>query len=580
MVGRTINNAYTISAIIAKGDVATVCKAEIPAFEQTVVLKLIHPEIIQQQPEYANYFLETAKTCSRVQHPGISRVLEAGWDNGQLYAVFNYYDGQTLRERIRQQAQLDFPEAAALLHKLATALDYLHSNGFLHGNLSSDNIMLEKETGGNPMLLDFGFLKPAMPLTGDYLRHKDYLAPEQAAGQPVSYSTEIYHFGLLAYEMLTGRTPLSDVPPEQKLERLAGAPTPPGQFRQGIPQAMVQTVMKCLARDPSFRFPSAGEFALQFYKAAPQPARPTASPPVQQFPQETGQAMPPAAAPAPDQAQLRGRFCENHEHNMAVAYCISCGKALCPECEKLVDGKPWCQECLNADKREKIKDTVEKIKPSQETVDRVRTVVASRSQNKELRRLAALGIDLVVVLLGGILAMLPVWAASIPLMPEVHGLSMGISYYIGLLLFSAVYYIVAHYKWGRTLGKQWMGLEVVRTDGKPLTLAGAFWRWVGFQTAVIWAMVGWWIALRVTTTLSAFNNATGKVPAGVYIGTFAGMLLLGLVLSLGLLITLVGKHKRGFHDILGGSMVQYQQWLEGRIRSESEPQKISGPDNR
>lgn len=255
------------------------------------------------------------------------------------------------------------------------------------------------------------------------------------------------------------------------------------------------------------------------------------------------------------------KFCVNHPQNQAVAFCVKCGTPMCPACEVPIEGRPFCRMCVDVKKREQLIQRIESLQPTEETVRKVKGVIRLPFRNKELRRIIANLIDLAVACLGALMVAPALYGLSHLLMPVVHGFSFGLAYWFTLILVGPVYYFVTHWRWGKTLGKHMLGLRVVRTDGKPLTVTNTFWRLTGLLAVFIWAAAGWKLAgyiFAIVAKMKTVEGVSGKGQVLMFLQALA--VVIAVFLSLGVLITFVGKYKRGFHDIIGNSIVKSDGW--------------------
>lgn len=574
MIGTVFKNTYTPRNEIGRGDFGAVYSCtHASRFTPAALWAMPAPE----GRDFTDRFLHHASDAARARHPNICPLIDSGLEHGSLFAVMPLAEGNTLRHLIDESGPLAPEHAAFIVAKIAAALDFIHVQKLLHRDIHSGNVYITH--GGEPILMDFGILRPDWnaPLTDELLNQTDYICPDKATGAGYTAASEVYMLGLLAYEMLAGRTPYAGLNVEQKRELFGRAAPPPGRVRAGIPPGMENAVMRALAGNPQYRPASAGAFAAAFCQGYAIPPAPDMDAIVSGDPYLWFQQSAVVADLSPAAGQPAMRFCDAHAGSMAVSFCISCGRALCPQCEQLVESRPYCRPCLTQDKKQQIAGAVSRLRPSDEAVESAREAAVGVLHNKELRRIAAAFIDLFAVLIAAVPLMVVFWAVSMPILREVHGLSLSVSYYVSLILVSAVYYIVSHYKWGRTAGKHFLGLEVVRFDGRPLTAGGAFWRWIGVQTALIWAFTGWWLAKHLVGLVIFAAKQGAPVSNTHFLGSFIGAGILGLIFSLGVLITFVGKHKRGFHDILAGSIVRNQRAFERRISGESQPRKVPGP---
>lgn len=239
---------------------------------------------------------------------------------------------------------------------------------------------------------------------------------------------------------------------------------------------------------------------------------------------------------------------------------------MCSACEQPVEGRPFCRDCFDIRRRDQLIQSIQNLQPSEETVLKVKTAAMAPMKNKEARRVAALAVDGFVSVLAALPVSLCVYGLSLLLMPVVRGLPFGLCYYGALFLTGGFYYIYAHWRWGRTIGKRALGLRVERMDGKPVTLTGAFWRFMGFIAVFIWAGTGWAIAFWIIRLINKANSSVGvpnRTAAGFMMLSQIAAALFALFFSLGALITFIGKHKRGFHDIIGGTVVKADGWEAG-----------------
>ncbi|MFA6448940.1 MAG: RDD family protein [bacterium] len=172
---------------------------------------------------------------------------------------------------------------------------------------------------------------------------------------------------------------------------------------------------------------------------------------------------------------------------------------------------------------------------------------------KELRRIAARLIDIIIAAAFSIPFSWLFRIITYQWMKDVGGMGYDLSLYFAGLLVGSVYFIFGEWRYGKTAGKWLLGLKVVSYgDGRKLALGGVFWRWIGFMASMFWAYIGYRIALIIINILGIFKADT---PYYAYLGAVASAIAIFTIFSLGLLITFVGKYKRGFHDLLGRSIV-------------------------
>src|SRR5262249_37459442 len=227
-------------------------------------------------------FSGEAEAAARLHHPNIVQVYEVGEQYGCPYFSLEYVDGRGLNEVLSDSLPPP-PEAAALVGRLARAVDYAHRKGVIHRDLKPGNVLLASD--GTPKITDFGLAKlldEGAPLTvsGDVLGTPSYMAPEQAAGKSkeIGPAADVYALGAILYELLTGRPPfLGTTPLDTILQVLSDEPVPPSRLQRKLPRDLETICLKCLHKDPHKRYGSALELAEdleRFQEGKPVRARP------------------------------------------------------------------------------------------------------------------------------------------------------------------------------------------------------------------------------------------------------------------------------------------------------------------
>lgn len=243
---------------------ATVFLARDLRHQRAVAVKVLHPEIAAALgPER---FLGEIRIAANLQHPHLLPLLDSGEADGFLYYIMPYIEGESLRERLTREHELPVPEAVRILRDVVDALAYAHAHGVVHRDIKPDNVML---SGRHAMVTDFGVAKAvsgatgrqALTTAGVALGTPAYMAPEQAAADPhLDHRVDIYAVGVLAYELLTGRTPFTGPTAQAMLAaQLTEQPEPLTKHRQKVPAALAAAVMKCLEKKPADRWQRADE---------------------------------------------------------------------------------------------------------------------------------------------------------------------------------------------------------------------------------------------------------------------------------------------------------------------------------
>ncbi|MDX6584107.1 MAG: eukaryotic-like serine/threonine-protein kinase [Solirubrobacterales bacterium] len=187
---------------------STVYLARDETLERWVAAKVLHREI-SDQPDQIERFRREARAVAQVSHPNVVAVIDAGEDAGRPYIVFEYCDGETLKQRIDRQGGLPLDEAAAYGIEVGRGLAAAHARRLVHRDVKPQNVLIDSE--GRAKVTDFGIAREleqdGLTKTGRVLGTTDYVSPEQAMGQPVDARSDIYSLGILLYEMLIGEVP-------------------------------------------------------------------------------------------------------------------------------------------------------------------------------------------------------------------------------------------------------------------------------------------------------------------------------------------------------------------------------------
>ena len=289
---------YAIERELGQGGMATVYLAQDLKHRRRVAVKVLRPDLAATLG--SDRFFREIEVAAQLQHPHILPLLDSGEAGGFLYYVMPFIDGESLRERLARQGELPVNEAIRILSEIVDALAAAHAAGVVHRDIKPDNIML---SGRHALVMDFGVAKAVSEATGRNqlttagvaLGTPAYMAPEQAAADPhLDHRVDIYAVGVLGYELLTGRPPFIGLTPQQVLAaHVTQAPDPVERYRPGIPPALSDVIMRCLAKRPADRWQSADDLlnaleplAMSSGGMTPTHTRPVEAlrPPPRQFP--------------------------------------------------------------------------------------------------------------------------------------------------------------------------------------------------------------------------------------------------------------------------------------------------------
>jgi eukaryotic-like serine/threonine-protein kinase len=208
LVGTTLNGRYRLEARIGAGGMSTVYRATDETLQRPVAIKLMNREIATDSDQLERFRRE-ARAVAQLSHPHVVGVIDYGEDDSRPYIVFEYVEGETLKERIRRTGRLPITEAVAYAIEIARALGGAHARHIVHRDVKPQNVLIDEE--GSAKVTDFGIARTldeeGLTADGRVLGTTDYVSPEQALGRPVTGQSDLYSVGIVLYEMLTGEVP-------------------------------------------------------------------------------------------------------------------------------------------------------------------------------------------------------------------------------------------------------------------------------------------------------------------------------------------------------------------------------------
>ncbi len=259
----SLGTAYAVERELGGGGMSRVFVAVDNALGRRVVIKVLTPELVQGLS--AERFTREIKLAAALQDPHIVPVHSAGDAGGMPYYTMPYVEGESLRVRLLH-GEIPYNDAIGILKDVALALEYAHARGIVHRDIKPENVLL---SGRTAVVADFGIAKAVsaartqlpgaskgtLTSIGQSLGTPAYMAPEQAAGDPVDYRADLYAWGIMAYEMLVGRHPFADKASTAQLmaAQVMEKPMPIAERKPGLPPPIAATVMQCLEKDPNAR---------------------------------------------------------------------------------------------------------------------------------------------------------------------------------------------------------------------------------------------------------------------------------------------------------------------------------------
>jgi serine/threonine protein kinase len=268
-------SGYDVEEEVGRGDLTIIYRAQRKDDGLPVTVKVIAPQFVSDD-YYVRRFLEAGERATRLEHPNIAHVYEAGRREDVVYVIRDWIEDESLAEWLARTRQMTLVQAVAVVRQLAAALDYAHSQRLMHGDINDHCVFVSNK--GHVTLADFG-LTQALAGT-DSMRSvqvtkmahgvgtPEYLSSERAQGQGPNRAADIYALGVLAYQMLAGRVPFAGEPADVLHAQIHEAPPPLHSVNPEVPVAMSEVVTRVLAKRPEMRFNTANEFARALAAAA------------------------------------------------------------------------------------------------------------------------------------------------------------------------------------------------------------------------------------------------------------------------------------------------------------------------
>ena len=278
MIGDLIDH-YRVLELVGRGAMGVVYKALDVNLDRTVAIKVMSAEV-RSDPYFVERFRQEARVQGALNHPNVALLFDYFVHDGAPAAVMELIDGESLEQLIRRRGAIPAHEAIPIFKQALRGVTAAHRAGIIHRDLKPANLMVTKDD--IVKVMDFGIAK-RQGVTGatkasTSIGSPFYMAPEQILGRPVDCRTDVYALGITLYELLSGYRPFNTRGKAEYLvldAHVNELPEPPTVYRFGIPQPIVDAVMRSLAKDPEARFQSADEFM----RALPDVSAPNAAAP-------------------------------------------------------------------------------------------------------------------------------------------------------------------------------------------------------------------------------------------------------------------------------------------------------------
>jgi eukaryotic-like serine/threonine-protein kinase len=259
--GDVIAGRYELLELVGSGGMSSVWRSHDRLLDRTVAIKVLHEQFATDD-EYVERFRREARSVAQLSHPNIVTVIDRGEDESRQFIVFEFVEGENLKQLIRRTGPLPVRDAIQMALQMARALAFAHGRGLVHRDVKPQNVLLNDD--GQAKMTDFGIARSVdvqgVTITGTVLGTSEYISPEQARGEQVNARSDVYSLGVVLYELLTGSVPFTGENfVAVALKHVHEPPPNVLELRPDAPPRVAMAVERAMAKDPADRFQSMGE---------------------------------------------------------------------------------------------------------------------------------------------------------------------------------------------------------------------------------------------------------------------------------------------------------------------------------
>jgi serine/threonine-protein kinase len=265
MVGELVAERYELEELVGTGGMSSVYRARDRLLERQVAIKILH-EHYSRDDDYVERFRREARAAAKLSHPNIVTVIDRGEADGRQFIVFEYVDGENLKQLVAGKGRLPVRDALELGIQIGRALAFAHAQGLVHRDVKPQNVLIR---GGDAKVTDFGIARSldvpvGLTQTGTVLGTSEYISPEQATGRQVDARTDIYSLGAVLYELLAGQPPYTGDSFVAVAMRHVNDPVPSvTAARPDVPLRVDAALRRAMAKDPDDRFQTMDELVAE-----------------------------------------------------------------------------------------------------------------------------------------------------------------------------------------------------------------------------------------------------------------------------------------------------------------------------
>ena len=259
--GTTFAKRYEFIEELGKGGMGRVYKVYDKRIKEEVALKLLKPEIADDE-DTIERFSNELKFARKIVHKNVGRMYDLNEEQGAFFITMEYVPGEDLKSSLRRMGPLSAGKAIFITKQICEGLVEAHKLGVVHRDLKPQNIMIDKE--GNARIMDFGIARclrtKSVTDSGVMIGTPEYMSPEQVEGKKVDQRSDVYSLGVILYEMMTGRVPFEgDTAFSVAMKHKTKTPKNPREINAQIPEDLSRLIMKCMEKDKEKRYQGAGE---------------------------------------------------------------------------------------------------------------------------------------------------------------------------------------------------------------------------------------------------------------------------------------------------------------------------------
>jgi serine/threonine protein kinase len=253
-----VGNSYETVEFLGYGSTGVIYRGRNIILDTPVAIKILNPEL-SKNDQFMQFLNTEIKSVFKLNHQNIVNVKETGKENDKFYIIMEFVEGESLEKILKEKGKPSLQESVEFLQQLALAIEYANANGVIHKAIKPENILISHDN--HLKLTGFGLSKAMatawITITASSAANVEYMSPEQAEGEDIDHRCDIYSFGIIAYELLTGEVPFKKEGTSilnLAMKHINTMPDPPKLKNPAIPHWLDNIVMKCIEKKPANRY--------------------------------------------------------------------------------------------------------------------------------------------------------------------------------------------------------------------------------------------------------------------------------------------------------------------------------------